>query len=62
MHEINLNYIYHARKTLYLGYKNKSVNAVHFATFFKSILNYFVCLYECHQSEKQQRSDSSGKD
>jgi len=33
MHEINLNYIYHAGKTLCLGYKNESVNVVHFATF-----------------------------
>jgi len=47
MHEINLNYVYHAGKTLCLGYKNKPVNAVHFVTFLKSMLNYCVCLCEC---------------
>jgi len=64
MHEINLNYIYHAGKTLCRGYKNESVNVVHFATFLESILNYSVCLCECahHQSEKQQRGDGSGKE
>jgi hypothetical protein len=58
MHEINLNYVYLAGKTLCLGYKNESVNVVHFTTFLKSKLNY--CAH--HHLDKQQRSDGNGKD